>query len=163
MTGVVQEGEILAIMGASGAGKTTLLNCMTMRNTGKLKVMGQRYLNGTSVDADSLARISGYVQQGDLFVATLTVKELLKFQVLSSAPVFSQSSQFPFISWQALLRMDKHLSYAERMKRVDEVIQELGLNKCADTVIGDPERDIKGISGGERKRLSFATEVFVFF
>ena len=68
-------------MGASGAGKTTLLNCLTFRNTGNLKVIGDRYLNGASVNTDTLARISGYVQQDDLFVPTLTVKEHLKFQV----------------------------------------------------------------------------------
>lgn len=35
---------------------------------------------------------------------------------------------------------------------------QLTLNKCQDTVIGIPGR-IKGISGGEMKRLSFASEV----
>lgn len=55
--------------------------------------------------------------------------------------------------------MDKHLTYSERMHRVEEVIGELGLTKCADTIIGDPERAIKGISGGEKRRLAFATEV----
>ena len=81
VSGVAQEGEILAILGASGAGKTTLLNCLTFRRMGKLKLLGQRYLNGTAVNADSLARISGYVQQDDLFVGSLTVKETLRFQV----------------------------------------------------------------------------------
>lgn len=37
-------------------------------------------------------------------------------------------------------------------------IIQLGLQKCADTIIGVPGR-IKGISGGEMKRLSFASEV----
>ena len=55
--------------------------------------------------------------------------------------------------------MDKHLSYEERMNRVDNVILELGLSKCVNTVIGLPERDLKSISGGERKRLAFASEV----
>ena len=55
--------------------------------------------------------------------------------------------------------MDKHLSYAERMDRVEEVLVEMGLSKCADTMVGEPERGIKGISGGEKKRLAFATEV----
>jgi ABC-type multidrug transport system ATPase subunit len=58
-----------------------------------------------------------------------------------------------------LLRMDKHLSYEERMNRVDNVILELGLSQCINTVIGLPERDLKSISGGERKRLAFASEV----
>ena len=56
--------------------------------------------------------------------------------------------------------MDRYLTYEERMHRVEEVINELGLFKCANTVIGNPERGIKGISGGERKRLAFASEVF---
>ncbi len=81
VTGCVRPGEFLAIMGASGAGKTTLLNCLTFRNTGKLKVSGERNLNGAKVNTDTLARISGYVQQDDLFIPTLTVKEHLEFQV----------------------------------------------------------------------------------
>ena len=55
--------------------------------------------------------------------------------------------------------MDKHVTYEDRMKRVEQVIQELGLSKCANTKVGDPEKGIKGISGGERKRLAFAAEV----
>ncbi|XP_046463103.1 protein white-like isoform X2 [Daphnia pulex] len=139
VTGCLKPGEFLAIMGASGAGKTTLLNCLTFRNARKLKINGERYLNGAEVNTDILARISGFVQQDDLFIPTLTVKEHLQFQ--------------------ALLRMDKHLSYEERMNRVDNVILELGLSQCINTVIGLPERDLKSISGGERKRLAFASEV----
>jgi ABC-type transport system involved in cytochrome bd biosynthesis fused ATPase/permease subunit len=81
VTGCVQPGDFLAIMGASGAGKTTLLNCLTFRNTGKLKIRGGRYLNGVEVNTDILSQISSYVQQNDLFIPTLTVKEHLQFQV----------------------------------------------------------------------------------
>jgi len=38
----------------------------------------------------------------------------------------------------------------------------LGLMKCAETLIGIPGR-LKGISGGEKKRLSFASEVCTLF
>jgi len=34
----------------------------------------------------------------------------------------------------------------------------MGLNKCADVMIGIPGK-INGISGGEKKRLAFASEV----
>merc|ERR1711915_1017273 len=44
----------------------------------------------------------------------------------------------------------------KRIERVDQVIHELGLMKSKDTLIGG-ER-MKGISGGERKRLSLASE-----
>ena len=81
VTGAIRQGQVLAIMGASGAGKTTLLNCLTFRNSGNLEILGQRYLNKSPVQPDSLARISGYVQQNELFIGCLTVKELLRFQV----------------------------------------------------------------------------------
>ena len=36
---------------------------------------------------------------------------------------------------------------------------QFGLSKCADTVIGKPDQGVKGISGGQMKRLSLASEV----
>ncbi|XP_037797827.1 protein white-like [Penaeus monodon] len=138
VTGICRPGELLAIMGASGAGKTTLLNVLTHRNNDKLRIVGDLFVNGHRVDPDSLTSRSAYVQQDDLFIGMLTVREQLVFQ--------------------AMLRMDRHLTYDQRMARVDEVISELGLMKCAETKIGVPGR-IKGVSGGEMKRLAFACEV----
>ena len=45
---------------------------------------------------------------------------------------------------------------------IDRLIDwlKLGLTKCADTFIGIPGR-LRGISGGEKKRLSFASEVWL--
>lgn len=48
-----------------------------------------------------------------------------------------------------------------KMRRVNQVIGDMGLNKCKKTVIGIPGK-IKGISGGEKKRLAFASEVSHF-
>ena len=42
-------------------------------------------------------------------------------------------------------------------KRIDSVIERLGLNKCADQLIGGWLR--RGISGGERKRTSIGYEL----
>ncbi|CAL1279820.1 unnamed protein product [Larinioides sclopetarius] len=137
VSGEVKPGQLLAIMGASGAGKTTLLNVLTARNLRLLNVDGEVLVNGENVGQD-ITRLSAYVQQDDLFIGTLTVREHLVFQ--------------------ALLRMDRHLTYQEKMERVAEVILELGLKKCADTVIGVVGK-IKGISGGESKRLAFASEI----
>lgn len=70
----------------------------------------------------------------------------------------------PFLSFfqQALVRMDRHIPIYQRMQRVEDVIADLALAKCQNTVIGTPGR-IKGVSGGEMKRLSFASEVSRFF
>jgi hypothetical protein len=35
----------------------------------------------------------------------------------------------------------------------------LNLKKCEDNFIGNPERGLKGISNGEKRRLAVATEV----
>ncbi|XP_069194457.1 protein white isoform X2 [Procambarus clarkii] len=125
-------------MGASGAGKTTLLSVLTFRSDQALKVTGSLYVNGQRVSPEVLTRRSAYVQQEDLFIGTFTVREQLLFQ--------------------AQLRMDRSIPQAQRVLRVEEVMQELSLVKCAKTMIGVPGR-LKGISGGETKRLAFACEV----
>lgn len=89
----------------SGAGKTTLLNCLTFRNTGKLRMSGQRSVNGVAVTPDMLTSVSAYIQQEDLFIGTLTVREHLVFQ--------------------ALVRMHAHIPHKTRMDRVEEVIVEV--------------------------------------
>ncbi|KAG0728548.1 Protein white [Chionoecetes opilio] len=138
VTGICRPGELLAIMGASGAGKTTLLNVLTFRSDNALKVTGRLYINGRKVTSDLLTQSSAYVQQEDLFIGTFTVREQLMFQ--------------------ANLRMEQGLTHEQRVTRVEEVMQELSLTKCAKTLIGVPGR-IKGISGGETKRLAFACEL----
>lgn len=49
------------------------------------------------------------------------------------------------------------MPYKEKLQKVDQVISDLSLTKCQNTIIGVTGR-IKGLSGGERKRLSFASE-----
>jgi ABC-type multidrug transport system ATPase subunit len=70
-------------------GKTTLLNVLNFRNRGNLKIDGDVKINGRIIGTTAgLASISGYVQQEDLFVGTLKVKEQLKFQVILRPRVF---------------------------------------------------------------------------
>ncbi|XP_068215670.1 protein white-like [Palaemon carinicauda] len=105
VTGICRPGELLAVMGASGAGKTTLLNCLNFRCDPGLKIKGKLFINGRRVTPELLTSRSAYVQQEDIFVGTITVKEQLVFQ--------------------ANLRMDKHLSRTERMQRVEDVMVEV--------------------------------------
>lgn len=136
--GVAYPGELLVIMGSSGAGKTTLLNALTFRSGCGVIASGVMAANGRRVSSAILTSRTAYVQQDDLFVGTLTVKEHLLFQ--------------------AMVRMDRKIPMEQRFDRVHQVINELALTKCKNTVIGQPGR-IKGLSGGEMKRLSFASEV----
>ena len=59
---------------------------------------------------------------------------------------------------QAAVRMDKNVPQEKRRERIEQVKEELGLKKCENTLIGAPGR-IKGISGGEKRRLAFASEI----
>ena len=92
-------------MGASGAGKSTLLNTLLFRNLSGLKVSGLRLANNKLVTPTSLTAVSAYVQQDDLFIGTLTVREHLTFQ--------------------ALVRMDRDIPDKTRMVKVNEIIQEV--------------------------------------
>lgn len=84
-----------------------------------------------------MKRLASYIEQDDLFYETITVYEHLVFQ--------------------AQLRMGKAFTAEEYLSRVATVMKELGLNKSRDTLIRGAR--VRGISGGERKRLSFATEI----
>ena len=56
-----------------------------------------------------------------------------------------------------MLRMDRRFNGAERYERVEQVLQDLNLKKCENTPIGVELS--KSISGGEKRRLAFASEV----
>ncbi|RNA15896.1 white isoform X1 [Brachionus plicatilis] len=138
VSGIAQSNEILAIMGASGAGKTSLLNALNFRNNESLNVYGEIKVNGQLIKSQNeLSSISGYVQQDDLFIESLTVKETLIFQ--------------------AMLRMDESICKEKRLKRVEEVMHDLNLKKCQNISVDIQGK--KGISGGEKRRLAFACEI----
>ncbi|CAF0771945.1 unnamed protein product, partial [Brachionus calyciflorus] len=136
--GIVEPGEVLALMGPSGSGKTTLLNALNFSVKNSLSVDGKIMLNGCQVDPIKMSMVSCYIQQDDLFFGTLTVKEHLVFQ--------------------AMLRMDRSLSQDTKLRRVYQVLKEFNLEKRANVKIGIPGRK-KGISGGEKRRLTFASEI----
>ncbi len=55
--------------------------------------------------------------------------------------------------------MERTATKKEREERVEEIMSDLNLKKCENTVIGIPDKDVKGISGGERRRLAFGCEL----
>lgn len=67
-------------MGASGTGKTTLMNILTRRRPGVLKVKGEVRVNGLDMGR-RINRVAGYVQQENLFIPSMTVREHLYFHV----------------------------------------------------------------------------------
>ena len=57
----------------------------------------------------------------------------------------------------ARLRLPSSVSLEEKRAVVDGLLKKLSLVKAADTIVGDTKR--RGISGGERKRLSIGCEL----
>nr|CAD7414751.1 unnamed protein product [Timema poppensis] len=62
------------------------------------------------------------------------------------------------VGGMARLKLDRRTSDTERSNRVTQLIVSLGLQDQEDTRIGSQGYD-KVLSGGEKKRLSFATEM----
>jgi ABC-type multidrug transport system ATPase subunit len=128
-------GRLMAIIGGSGSGKTSLLNMLARRmSANNLDVSGSVLFNGyNSIDHVKHA----YVLQQDILQAKLTCRETLMYA--------------------AELRLPRVMSREQRRAKVEEVILELGLKECADTRVGDS--DHKGLSGGEKRRLSIGIQL----
>uniref|UniRef100_A0A0K0EWC0 ATP-binding cassette sub-family G member 2 (inferred by orthology to a human protein) n=1 Tax=Strongyloides venezuelensis TaxID=75913 RepID=A0A0K0EWC0_STRVS len=137
INGLALPGETIALMGASGAGKTTLLNTLLGRNLKGLSIKGEILVNGNEIGR-GITNISSYVQQEDLFMGRLTVYEHLLIQ--------------------AYIRLPSRMSHKDRKECVEHVIKELDLEACRNSKIGFSGVK-KGISGGQAKRLAFATEI----
>nr|XP_010943389.1 ABC transporter G family member 14 isoform X1 [Elaeis guineensis] len=137
ITGVVCPGEMLAMLGPSGSGKTTLLTalggrCLAGKLSGKITYNGLPF-------SGPMKRRTGFVAQDDVLYPHLTVAETLVFT--------------------ALLRLPRSLDRAEKVRQAHQVMAELGLTRVADTMIGG--RLVRGVSGGERRRVSIGQEMLI--
>ncbi|XP_004238859.1 ABC transporter G family member 7 isoform X1 [Solanum lycopersicum] len=137
VTGEAKPGRLLAIMGPSGSGKTTLLNVLAgqTKASPKLNLSGLLDINGVPF-SNKIYKFA-YVRQEDLFFSQLTVRETL--------------------SLAAELQLQDVSSIEERDEYVNNLLFKTGLVSCADSQIGDAK--VRGISGGEKKRLSLACEL----
>jgi len=138
VSGVVLPGEVLVLMGPSGSGKTSLLSVVSGRAPRAVRTQGRVTVNGGLFTKAAKRRV-GFVLQDDMLFETLTVHETLAFA--------------------AELRLPRSTTPAQRAARVEGVVAALGLAKCRDTIVGGWER--RGISGGERKRVSIGHELLI--
>jgi ABC-type multidrug transport system ATPase subunit len=135
VSGVIQPGEMCAIMGSSGAGKTSLLSILSQRKN-VADFSGSVYYNG----ALGVMPPFGFVTQEDVHEELMTVRESLEFA--------------------CELRLPESMSREEKSKRVQRILNMLLLQKVADNTVGG--QDAHGISGGELKRLSIGVELLHF-
>ncbi|GJP46570.1 hypothetical protein CLOM_g5840 [Closterium sp. NIES-68] len=137
INGAARSGEVTAIMGASGSGKTTLLNILAHRIATDRR-SGSVELDGAVVRGSTMRRMSAYVMQDDLMFPALTVRETLMFA--------------------AELRLSaRGVTREEKERKVESLLELLGLTKVADSLIGNESQ--RGVSGGERKRVAIGVEM----
>ncbi|GLJ24522.1 hypothetical protein SUGI_0468540 [Cryptomeria japonica] len=136
ISGSVSPGEFLAMMGPSGSGKTTLLSLLGGRN--HQHMTGEVTYNELPFHK-SLKRRIGFVTQDDVLYPHLTVSETLMYA--------------------ALLMLPKDLTKQQKIERVEQVIQDLRLERCRDTMVGS--HFLRGVSGGERKRVCIGHELLM--
>ncbi|XP_008991251.1 broad substrate specificity ATP-binding cassette transporter ABCG2 isoform X2 [Callithrix jacchus] len=134
INGIMKPG-LNAILGPTGGGKSSLLDVLAARKDPS-GLSGDVLINGALRPANFKCN-SGYVVQDDVVMGTLTVRENLQFS--------------------AALRLPTTMTNHEKNERINRVIQELGLDKVADSKVGT--QFIRGVSGGERKRTSIGMEL----
>ncbi|WP_433754502.1 FHA domain-containing protein [Nocardia sp. CA-135398] len=127
----IPQRSLVGVIGPSGAGKSTLLGAVTGLRPA---TEGTVHYDGRDLytDYDELRHRIGLVPQEDILHNQLPTRRALRYA--------------------AELRFPGDTRAEEREQRVDEVLDELGLARHADT-------RIDRLSGGQRKRVSVALEL----
>jgi len=135
------EGEVMGVMGPSGSGKTTLLSILSgsLESIGAgSRVTGEISLGGEK-KRSAIRKVTAYVPQKDVLLPALTVEECIRYS--------------------ALLRLPRSTTAAEVQERIAAVLKELGLSTVATSKVGGGSSRIRGVSGGERRRVSIGMEL----
>ncbi|KAK7336924.1 hypothetical protein VNO77_17477 [Canavalia gladiata] len=163
VSGIIKPGRMTLLLGPPSSGKTTLLLALAAKLNPNLKFSGKVTYNGHGMDEFVPQRTAAYVNQNDLHVGELTVRETLAF----SARVQGVGTRYDLLA--ELSRREKEANIKPDpdidvyMKAVategqkanlitDYVLRILGLEVCADTIVGNAM--LRGISGGQRKRVT---------
>ena len=138
VSGIAPASSITAIMGPSGSGKTSLLNVLAARTpySKNINLSGKLFVNNSVRNEEYFKRTSAYVMQNDILYTFLTVEETLFLAI---------SFYYP------------EKSFSEKETIVYNLIIQLGLTKVTTTLVGNEK--VRGLSGGEKKRVSIGVEL----
>lgn len=136
VTGHLRSGKLAVIMGESGAGKTSLLESIGGRAFHG-RVEGEIYVNGILKQIEHFSDHIGFVPKDDVMHAELTIKENFLFT--------------------GKLTLPRGTSIHDILALTSDVITDLGLNRVANSIVGDISR--RGVSGGEKKRVNIGLEL----
>lgn len=136
ISGVIERGAMCAVMGQSGSGKTTLLDIISGRKT-EGRIRGKILFDGVVPSLATIKKYTAYVPQHEAFFGGATVAETVTFAAMIKLPGTSTED------------------VKRKLELVEHVIDQMNLSKCRDTLVGN--HVIRGISGGELKRLAVAS------
>ncbi|KAI9927298.1 hypothetical protein MW887_003685 [Aspergillus wentii] len=132
-SGVVRSGEMMLVLGRPGAGCSTFLRTIAGHHSSFLGVTGSMDYSGLSLDEvkkNYRGQVT-YIPEDDVHFPTLNVRQTLEFALQSKTPK----------------------RYQERIPRYIEIYGRVfGMAHTMNTLVGN--EFIRGVSGGERKRIS---------
>ncbi|KAK8972661.1 hypothetical protein V6N11_082590 [Hibiscus sabdariffa] len=163
VSGIIKPSRMTLLLGLPGCGKTTFLQTLAGKHDPSLKVSGEISYNGCKFSEFVPQKTSAYVNQHDLHIPDMTVRETIDFSarcqgIDSRADVLKELSRreklHGIIPEPDIDTYMKAIS-VEGLKRTlqtDYILKILGLDSCADTTVGDAMN--RGISACEMKRLT---------
>ena len=137
--GCVKPGEMLLVLGRPGAGCTTLLNILANNRRGYEEVSGDvKFGSMSSKDAEAYSGQIVMNTEEEVFFPTLSVQNTIDFATRMKSPRHLPTG------------IQTQEQYAQEYKNF--LLESVGISHTAKTKVGDAF--IRGVSGGERKRVS---------
>ncbi|KAJ0522528.1 putative ABC-type D-allose transporter [Helianthus annuus] len=163
VSGIIKPARMTLLLGPPSSGKTTLLLALAGNLAKDLQVSGKVTYNGHEFHEFVPMRTSAYISQNDVHIGEMTVRETLafsgRFQGVGSR--YEMLVELSRREKNANIKPDPDLDIymkaaaskgQEASVVTDYTLKILGLEVCADTLVGD--RMIRGISGGQKKRVT---------
>ncbi|GLT70614.1 hypothetical protein SLA2020_426820 [Shorea laevis] len=163
VSGIIRPSRLTLLLGPPSSGKTTLLLALAGCLGTHLQTSGSITYNGHSLKEFVPQRTSAYVSQQDWQVPEMTVRETLEFAGRCQGVGFKYDMLLELARREKIagIKPDEDLDIfmkslalggQETNLVVEYIMKILGLDICADTLVGDEM--LKGISGGQKKRLT---------
>nr|CAB3468469.1 unnamed protein product [Digitaria exilis] len=169
ISGIIKPMRMTLLLGPPGSGKTTLLLALAGRLGNDLKVSGNVTYNGHGMDDFVPQRTAAYVGQHDLHIGEMTVWETLAFSARCQGVGYFYDLLCELLRREKAANIKPDADLDAFMKAAvlggqeanvvtEYMLKILGLEVCADTMVGDDM--FRGFSGGQRKRVT-AGEILV--